>query len=140
MASKDELLPHERLLNLRDRVLDYFKECIAVTGRRSGSTLEDSDYWNVLPAPLKKRSNALDNEIVGLAHLIGPIIRRSPLLTEADDREAGHTIKGMRSALRLRRFRYWDTSVLHDEGLVLGVQKAGEDDDTLVHPEHAPTL
>jgi hypothetical protein len=46
------------------------------------------------------------------------------LLTEADEREAGHAFKGMRAALRLQEFRYQDVEVLHDEGMVLGVQPA----------------
>jgi hypothetical protein len=103
-----------------------------------GSVSSNSyDFWNELPDYLKEKSNNLDIELVGLAHLIGPTIRRSPLLTEADDREAGHAIKGMRSALQLRRFMYWDTSVLHNEGIVLGVHKAGEDDDKHLRSEDA---
>jgi len=137
MTSTEGLSPHERLLTLRDHALDYFKECIADTGPPKISSLSEHDFWNDLTDSLKEKSKNLDTELVGLAHLIGPAIRHSPLLTEADDREAGHAIKGMRSALRFRRFRYWDTSLLHDEGIVLGVHKAGEDDDIHLHPEDA---
>ncbi len=138
MTPPEELPLHERLLALRDHAVDYFGECITITGPTLKHIFSpDHDSWNELPNSLKAKSNNLDTELVGLAHLIGPTIRRSPLLTEADDREAGHAIKGMRSALRLRRFRYWDTSLLHDEGIVLGVHKAGEDDDINLRPEDA---
>ena len=137
MTSTEGLSPHERLLTLREHALDYFKECIADTGPPRISSLSEHDLWNDLTDSLKEKSKNLDTELVGLAHLIGPAIRHSPLLTEADDREAGHAIKGMRSALRFRRFKYWEASLLHDEGTVLGVHSAGEDSDQQLHPEAA---
>lgn len=45
--------------------------------------------------------------------------------------------KAMRASLLLRRFRQWDTEVLHDEGTVLGVQPASQSDDEPAPPEDA---
>lgn len=137
MTSPKELSPHERILTIRERALTFFKECVTITGPPKPYPDSWQDYFEDLPKPLKDLSGSIDEELVELAHLIGPTIRRSPLLTEADDREAGHAIKGMRSALRLRRFRYWGTEILHDEGVVLGVQKSGEEEDKHLHPEEA---
>jgi len=138
MTSTEGLPLHGRLIALRESALDYFRECISHIGPTLKSIFDPHhDFWNDLTDSLKEKSTNLDTELVGLAHLIGPTIRRSPLLTEADEREAGHAIKGMRAALRLRRFNYWETSLLHDEGIVLGVHKAGEDDDKLLPPEDA---
>jgi hypothetical protein len=35
-------------------------------------------------------------------------------------------VKEMRAALQLRHYRHWDIEVLHDEGMVLGVQPSGQ--------------
>ncbi len=43
----------------------------------------------------------------------------------------------MRASLHLRRFNSWDTTVLHDEGMVLGVQPAGQSDDQPQNPAEA---
>jgi hypothetical protein len=53
----------------------------------------------------------------------------TPYLTRTDRIDLGHAIKGLKLALQLCRYRYWDTDVLHHEGTVLGVQSAGQTDD-----------
>src|SRR5207244_1314289 len=57
-----------------------------------------------------------------------------------DERQAGHAIKGMRAAIRIRRFRHWEPEVLHDEGTVLGFQPAGESAESTVSPSEASRL
>lgn len=84
------------------------------------------DYWTALPEEEHAVAKALASRIATLAQEIAPAIRRSPLLTEADERAAGHAFKGMRSALKFRGFGYEDVQVLHDEGSVLGLQPAYE--------------
>jgi hypothetical protein len=43
----------------------------------------------------------------------------------------------MRAALRLRRYAYWSSEVLHDEGTVLGLRPAGDSEDVPLHPAEA---
>jgi hypothetical protein len=59
--------------------------------------------------------------LIGLAPEIAPAIRRSPLLAEEDEHDAGHALKNMRAALRLREYRYFESEVIHDEGTFLGI-------------------
>lgn len=94
------------------------------------------DYWAKLPEDRRQVATALASRLATLAQQVAPIIRRSPLLTEADEREAGHAFKGMRSALRFRDFEFEDAQVLHDEGMVLGLQPARERQD-ISDPERA---
>jgi hypothetical protein len=82
------------------------------------------NYWKDLTEKLKEESSEISASIALLAQRTGPAIRRAPLLTEADEREASHAFKGMRAALRFRDFQHDDVEVLHDEGTVLGVQPA----------------
>lgn len=87
---------------------------------------EYKDYWAKLPQEAQAEAKSIASRLAELAQQTASTIRRSPLLTEADEREAGHAFKGMRSALRFRDFEFEDVQVLHDEGAVLGVQAARE--------------
>ena len=115
----------EQLEDIHKSAREYFKNVLAEFPEDDGYW-GDEDYWQLLPNPLKKKAAKIMDRIAGLAQKTGPAIRRSPLLTEADERGAGHAFKGMRSALRFRRFEYDDTVVIHDEGTVLGVKPASE--------------
>lgn len=84
------------------------------------------DYWKKLPEDTQREGRSLASRLASLAQQVAPLIRRSPLLTEADEREAGHAFKGMRSALKFRDFEFEDAQVLHDEGTVLGLQPSRE--------------
>jgi hypothetical protein len=110
------------------------------SGRKvSWHRVETPDYWKSMAEPLKAEAAEIASQLVGLAQLTGPAIRRSPLLTEADERVAGHAFKGMRAALRLQMFQHEDVEVLHDEGTVLGVQPA-RDSFTDVSPSEAASF
>lgn len=79
---------------------------------------------------------ALISRLIDLANDVSAAVRRSPLLGEADLTMVGHAVKGMRAALRLRHYEFWDTEVLHDEGAVLGVRRASVEE-SLAHPADA---
>lgn len=55
----------------------------------------------------------------------------SPLLGEADLADLRIAMRRMHSALYFRRYQHWDTEVLHDEGVVLGVKPAGQTEDDI---------
>ncbi|WP_129567402.1 hypothetical protein [Agrobacterium sp. CFBP2214] len=100
-----------------------------------GYTYSNKDLWAELPESSQAEAKSIASRLATLAQHIAPVIRRSPLLTEADEREAGHAFKGMRSALRFRDFEFEDVQVLHDEGSVLGVQAAHESERLANPPE-----
>jgi hypothetical protein len=72
--------------------------------------------------------------------MIAGAVRNAPLVSEADQRDVMTATKAMRSALFLRRFRSWTSEVMHDEGVVLGVQPAGQSDDECCAPEEAQRI
>ena len=128
----------EQLKSIDKDAIKYFKKFTTDHLNEEYRTL-DFDYWSDLPSSLKMEAEGISARLAALAHQTGPAIRRSPLLTEVDEREAGHAFKGMRAALRFREFSNRDVEVLHDEGTVLGVQPAYEDEQC-VDPSHARTI
>ena len=114
----------EQLENIDEDAIEHFNKILADYPEEE--YWSSVDYWEELPSSLKAEAEEIRTRLAALAQQTGPAIRRSPLLTEADEREAGHEFKGMRAALRFRRFGHDDVEVLHDEGTVLGVQPARE--------------
>src|SRR5260221_1730176 len=94
-------------------------------------------FWNDLPESLQTQSRELVKRVIAFAAQLAPVLKSSPLNSEADQRVLMIGTKAMRSALRLRRFRYEDMQVLHDEGTVLGVQPASESDNEPLYPKGA---
>lgn len=94
-------------------------------------------FWKNLPHSLQLVATALVARIIRIAPLIAESSKMTPYLTQADQIELGHSIKGMRSALRLCRYSYWEPDVLHDEGTVLGIKPAGQSDDEGIPPHTA---
>lgn len=137
MASSDATPVLEQLRSLCADARQFFKDSIAAVPTSGIFKPYPPDYWTALPEQLQNKSIELAARIAQLAQITGPAIRRAPLLTEVDAREAGHAFKGMRAAVRLRRFQHWGTQAIHDEGNVLGVQPAGESEDESVRPEVA---
>ncbi len=93
-------------------------------------------YWRQLSTSRQAEANSLASRLIDLANDSGSAVRRSPLLGQADLTEVGHSIKGMRAALKLRRYDHWDPEILHDEGTVLGV-KPGASEESAAHPGDA---
>ena len=100
-------------------------------------TLEADHYWSQLDDTLQATSSWLQNVLIQVTKSIANSMKHSTLLSEADRKDLGTWTKSVRASLRLRRYYNWDTEVLHDEGIVLGVQPAGQSDTTPVHPEKA---
>lgn len=123
----------EQLEDIDKDSIVYFNKILAEYPNEEFSS--DVDYWQDSPSSLKVEAEGIATRLAALAQQTGPAIRRSPLLTEADEREAGHAFKGMRAALRFRRFKHYDVEVLHDEGTVLGVQPASEYELNVYPPE-----
>lgn len=96
-----------------------------------------NEFWNMLDTALQKKAQTIITKIIKVAPLISESARLTTYLSQTDQIDLGHAIKGLRSALYLRRYRYWGPEVLHDEGNVLGVEPAGQADDEGVYPAAA---
>jgi hypothetical protein len=116
---------------------NYFAQAVSVSPDSAFTPHPRPDFFSALPGPLQEQGLELSDRVAALAQIVGPAIRRSPLLTEADEREAGYALKGMRAAIRLRRFSHWDATVIHDEGTVLGLSPAGDSQDDTIRPQTA---
>lgn len=118
---------HDDAMSYFDRAGDFFKSNESWKEDNGFAySYENKDFWSKLPEEAQAEAKSIASRLAALAQQTAPTIRRSPLLTEADEREAGHAFKGMRSALRFRDFEFEDVQVLHDEGSVLGLQAARE--------------
>ena len=94
-------------------------------------------FWSKLNGTLQQTSMQLQSDLILVAKTIANCMKQSTLLTEADRRDLGTCTKSVRASLRLRKYYAWDPEVLHDEGVVLGVQPAGQSDTDPVHPTEA---
>jgi len=90
---------------------------------------ERDKYWSKLPREGQDEAKRLVERLVSLGRQVAPAAQRAPLSSEADQRELLTGIKAMRAALLLRRFRSWDTEILNDQDIVLGVKPAGQSDE-----------
>lgn len=138
--NRDELL--KELGSIYKQSKQFFKKASAAMegltfGEPFGRPYERDEFWKNLPESLEKMATSLISRIIEIAPLIAEAARMTPYLTQTDQIDLGHAIKGTRSALRLCRYSYWDTDVLHDEGTVLGVRPAGQSDDEGIYPDDA---
>ena len=113
--------------------LDYLNEDDSYSFHSS----EPDHYWAKLDQPSKQTSHRLRSELLKLVAVLANCLKQSSLLDEADRRDLGNWTKSVRASLRLRRYYAWDTELLHDEGVVLGVQRAGQSDTDPSQPETA---
>jgi hypothetical protein len=94
-------------------------------------------YWAELPEEGRSEAKRLYDRLVSLMGQVARTVRNAPLASEADQRDVMTGTKTMRAALLLRRFRSWDTEILNDEDIVLGVTPAGQSDDEPLGPTEA---
>lgn len=94
-------------------------------------------FWLKLPVKLQEQSLKLQKEILTLVGELVPHVKRSSLTSEADERDLSRCAKEIRAALRLRSYRSWDTDILHDEDIVLGVRPAGQSEAEAATPYYA---
>ncbi len=117
---------------------DFFNSILHLEDESNYSMLHESDhYWSQLDYALQETSTRLQYDLMQVTRTIANSIKQSSLLSEADRRDLGTWTKSVRASLRLRRYYAWDTQVLHDEGVVLGVQQSGQSETDAVHPAQA---
>ena len=133
-----------KVLNeLMEEGLEFFDR-FAELSERSVRTYYSLDYpnlyWNELDEAQKKASRKLQSNLINSVKMISNCITYSPLLTEADQRGLSLCAKSLRSALRFRKYYAWDTEILHDEGIVLGIKPSGQSDDEPMLPKDAQSV
>lgn len=138
--SRDELL--KELSSIYKESKQFFKKASAAMEGETfsqpfGRPYEREQFWGKLPKSMEEMATSLISRIIKIAPLIAESARMTPYLTQTDQIDLGHAIKGMRSALRLCRYRYWAPDILHDEGTVLGVNPPGQSDDEGIYPDDA---
>ena len=134
------------LADLNSKGLDYFAKIDYCTnaiypfpelGLVYFTPTEADFYWSKLEESDQQTSMELGSELMKVIGTIANCMKQSSLLTEADRTDLGIWTKGIRASLRLRRYRAWDTEVIHDESIVLGVKPAGQTDDDPASPPAA---
>jgi hypothetical protein len=94
-------------------------------------------YWVGLAEEIRSEAKRLYHRLVSLMGQVARTVRNAPLASEADQRDVMAGTKTMRAALLLRRFRSWETEILNDEDVALGVTPAGQSDDEPLSPTEA---
>ncbi len=112
----------DKLNQLKKEVLVFFDSVSNLNPyEHSFSTMNSDvdDYWNLLDIAQQNVSISLQKDLLVIISEIIPIIKSSPLLNDADERDIGILTKKMRASLRLRWFRFRDVDVIHDETLLI---------------------
>lgn len=130
------------LKSIHKQGVDFFNKASDLLEGESFSSdawdkVERNEFWNMLDEVLQTKAKTIVTKIIKVAPLISESARLTTYLSQTDQIDLGHAIKGLRSSLYLCRYRYWGPEVLHDEGTVLGVEPAGQTDDEGVYPDTA---
>ena len=139
-SNRENLL--KNLNSIHKQGVAYFRKASDLLEDESWSTdpwgkVDRDEFWNMLDLSLQKKAESIVKKIINIAPLISESARLTTYLSKTDQIDLGHAIKGLRSSVRLCRYRYWGPDVLHDEGNVLGVTPAGQTDDEGVLPDSA---
>lgn len=102
--------------------------------------VEKDEFWNLIEESNQKLAKTIIQKVLNETPLIAECARLTPYLSQTDQIELGHAIKGIRAALRLRKYRYWGPEILHDEGYVLGVEPAGQSNDDGISADKAKSI
>ncbi len=130
---------------LKTDVAAYFSKTVEVLGTiddlefriATRSSRDRDEYWRQLSEEIHGEAKRLDRRLVSLMGQIARAVRNAPLASAADQRDVMTGTKAMRAALLLRHFRSWDTEILNDEDIVLGVTPPGQSDDQPATPLEA---
>lgn len=137
-----DLTDTRTLINdLLDRGAKYFDDiyCHEDTDLMSGDPDPDL-YWSALNENQRGIAVDLQSDLLKAIKAIANCLKHSSLSTEADSRDLSTWTKSVRASIRLRRYYAWDSELLHDEGVVLGVQQAGQSEIHPFHPDRARTI
>ena len=136
-----------RLLHqLRQKGIEYFTNLEKMGDDDVGKpsydieSLEPDHYWSKISEVDRQLSGELRSELMGIVSDLANNFKFSSILAEADKTDLSIWTKSTRASLRLRKYESWDSEVLHDEGVVLGVRPAGQSDNVPEHPRRAKKI
>jgi hypothetical protein len=138
MSESRDQSPQEKLAKVINDADAFFTVAeTSIDDSISYGASETDAFWDQLTDELRDIGSGIIHEIINLASELALAIRSSPFLGEEDERQAGIALKTMRAAVRLRRYRFRDSEVLHDEGTYIGTRRAEQDDSEPNPPTHA---
>lgn len=133
----------DKLDQLKQEALAFFDSASNINPYEhsiSGLDSDANECWNLLDIAQQNVSISLQKDLLVIISEIIPILKSSPLLNDADERDIGILTKKMRASLRLRWFRFYDVDVIHDEGQFLAVSPPSQSDDKPYEPEKSKKL
>ena len=141
--SRDELL--KELNDLQEKGAQFFDKVDKDLEKCAfhqlyGMPIPRDEFWKNLHDATQSMANSLISRVIKIAPVIAESVRMTSYLTQTDQVDLGHAIKGMRSALRLCRYKHWAPDVIHDEGMVLGIQPGGQSDNEGIFPDDAKRI
>lgn len=127
---------------LSEQATTFFEAALLECGEdsvsyRNSMDMDRNSYWDRLGQDSHLLSQRAQETVLSVIALIIPMLKASPVLDGADEKDVRRCTKQMRAALKLRKFRSWDIEVLHDEGTVLGVSPPGQSEDEYSTPADA---
>jgi len=93
--------------------------------------------WNKLPEDLRIQSSHIIDSLLAVSALIAQSGRGSALVDSEDISDLRRATKSAQAALRLRKYRFHEADVIHDEGTVLGFRPASQSEDFPLEPQEA---
>jgi hypothetical protein len=125
-----------------ERIRNYFNAAIQIVPQEDpdefgfGFARKSPDcYWSRLSGDLKLEASNLVEEILPLCARLAHLTRSASLTGPEDTQEVKLATKGIRAAIYLKEFSYLQAEVLHDEGTVLGVRPAKQNEDEGLSPQ-----
>ena len=125
----------KQIEQLKTKGLEFFAAIDHLEGPLENYEYGQADkYWSKLDETQRQDSANLQTEVIEIVRPLANCIKQSTLLTEADRRDLGTWTKSLRASLHLTSYSSWDAELLHDEGVVYGIQQAGQSEADPAHP------
>jgi hypothetical protein len=124
-----------RLKRIRARAQGYFKKACSALSPGLSLNGFDRDCWAELPPRLKALSRSISTELGEVGRELAQALTLSPLVSKATQQNAGHDIRGMMAALRLRLYEHSDGWLQYDQDEFMGVVEARESAETPLDPK-----
>lgn len=136
MASELEAIKSQLEL-LKKNAMHFFDEVIFEVGGYPSHSRDANFFWDLIEDKQREKSHEIQRGILHIVRQLLPYVKNSLLLTEADERDLSFSLKRILAALRFREYYAWDTEILHNEDVVLGVRSAGQTESDPAAPQSA---
>lgn len=129
-----------RLEGLCLKARSFFEECRKTLSAVLAKGYWESTpeyYWRELTEELKDQAEDLTFELLDTVKPFAHLCKASVLATGADLKELSVAVRVMRAALHLREYRFYETEEIHDEGNILGIRPASQEEREPLRPHDA---